>query len=305
MVRKRIRGTGNYKELVIAANRQAESIPAEPPSNAAELRTRVLEFVSLARVHKEMALSHVRAILPFDSAAERILEYLRLFVGKPVEGEELEIVSGISEYARRVREWRVEFGFPILHSKNTYTLERTEPDASKAELWKTLNNIRRTGAGGTERMRLLFLALPVGTVVKTSQLRYVIQGGDMRRVRELRTELGYRIMTQKTGMPTLKKDEYVLVDKEPVAEHDRKIEKKTMIAVLQRDGQRCRKCGWRPDQRVPGDPRQYIEFHHMTWHVEGGENDIDNLVTLCNVDHKEVHKLKLDKTPLEKWLEDK
>jgi hypothetical protein len=304
MVRKRIRGTGDYQQLATAGKTQLEAIPSKLPSSASELRARVLEFVSISRVHKEMALFHVRAVLPYNSAAERILEYLRLFVGKPVQGEELEIVSGISEYARRVREWRVEFGFPIVHSKNTYTLERAEPDASKAELWRTLNRIRRTEAGGTERMRLLFLALPVGTIVKTSQLKYVIEDGDMRRVRELRTELGYRIMTQKTGMPNLKKDEYVLVDREPVAEHDRKIEKKTMIAVLERDRQRCRKCGWRPDQRIAGDPRQYVEFHHMTWHMEGGANDAENLITLCNVDHKEVHRLKLDKKQLEKWLKE-
>jgi hypothetical protein len=302
VARKRIQGTGIPGPIAESARTLLAKVPETLPSSPQELRDRVLHFVSLSRPIKELAVIHVRAVLNYDSASERILQYLRMFLGTPIEGEELEIVSGISEYARRIREWRVEFGWPIKHNGSTYILEKDEPDGAKATLWRTLNEIRRTDAGGRERMRLLFLALPVGTVVTTAQLRYVTEGKDMRRVRELRTQLGFRIMTKKTGMPKLKNDEYVLVDKEPVAEHDRDIENKTMIEVLIRDGQRCRKCGWHPNDRITGDPRQYIEFHHATWHVQGGANDADNLITLCNVHHREVHNLKLNAGDLNAWL---
>jgi len=70
----------------------------------------VRALVEMSHDSKELALFHVKPLLAFDSAAERILAYLQMFLGQEIEGEELEVVSGISEYARRVREWRVEFG---------------------------------------------------------------------------------------------------------------------------------------------------------------------------------------------------
>ena len=81
------------------------------------------DFIPLTHDVKELALFHVQPVLPFDSGAERILAYMRLFVGQEIEGEELGVVSGISEYARRVREWRVEFGWPITHKGSRYILE--------------------------------------------------------------------------------------------------------------------------------------------------------------------------------------
>ncbi len=151
-------------------------------------------------------------------------------------------------------------------------------------------------------MLALFLALPIGQVVSTAQLRYVTDNKDMRRVRELRTEYGWRIMTRNTGLPTLKADQYVLVDHEPMEAHDRHIDTDTVIEVLQRDKNRCQKCGWHPSERVSGDPRQYIELHHIDWHSEGGANKTINLATLCNVHHRKVHTLKLDADAFRQWL---
>jgi hypothetical protein len=274
-----------------------------PPKTAEELRERVCTFVEMSRDTKELALVHVKALLPFESASERILGYLRMFEGKEVEGEELEVVSGISEYARRVREWRVEFGWPIRHVGSRYVLDRDEPDAAKAELWRTLNTIKRSDAGARDKMLALFRALPIGLPVSTLQLRYVAENKDMRRVRELRTEFGWRIMTRKTGMPQLRPDQYVLADPDPMEAHDRHIDTDTVIKVLERDKNRCLKCGWHPDQRVAGDPRQYIELHHIDWHSEGGANEPENLATLCNVHHRKVHTLKLDPDAFRQWLQ--
>jgi hypothetical protein len=223
-------------------------------------------------------------------------------VSQEIEGEELEVVSGISEYARRVREWRVEFGWPITHNGSRYILERDEPDDTKAELWRTLNTIRRSGSSARDNMLALFKALPVGQPISTAQLRYVADNKDMRRVRELRTEFGWRIMTRNTGMPQLRADQYVLVDPTPMEPHDRQINPETVVRVLQRDKNRCQKCKWHPNERVTGDPRQYIELHHINWHSEGGANELDNLATLCNVDHRTVHTLKLNPEGFRQWL---
>jgi hypothetical protein len=300
--KKRIKLRRPKDEITQSANRRLVSLDIAPPKSPEELRERVCTFVELAHDSKELALFHVKNLLPFDSGAERILAYLRMFVTKEIEGEELEVVSGISEYARRVREWRVEFGWPIKHIGSRYILERDEPDGVKAELWRTLNTIRRSDASARDKMLALFRALPIGQPVSTAQLRYVTDNKDMRRVRELRTEHGWRIMTRNTGMPNLKPDQYVLVDPEPMEPHDRHIDTEIVVEVLQRDKNQCRKCGWHPDQRVTGDPRQYIELHHINWHSEGGANEPDNLATLCNVHHRKVHTLKLDADAFKQWL---
>jgi hypothetical protein len=258
--------------------------------------------VSLAHDTKELALFYVKPLLPFDSGSERILNYLLMFLGQEIEGEELEVVSGISEYARRVREWRVEFGWPITYKRGSYVLEREQPDGEKAELWRTANTIKRSDVAARDKMLALFRALPIGTIVTTAQLRYVTDNKDMRRVRELRKQLGWKVMTRQTGMPQLKSGQYVLVDPLPLEPHDRQIDPKVIVKVLQRDKTRCQKCGWHPSERVPGDPRQYLEIHHITWHSEGGENKLENLATLCNLDHKTVHTLKLNPDRFRDWV---
>ncbi len=40
---------------------------------------------------------------------------------------------------------------------------------------------------------------------------------------------------------------------------------------------------------APGDPRKILELHHKKMHVEKGKNTADNLITLCNVHHDEIH----------------
>lgn len=58
-------------------------------------------------------------------ARRRILLYLIANVGTPVHANELEVVGGISEYARRVRELRTEEGYAVS------TLYTGRPDLAK------------------------------------------------------------------------------------------------------------------------------------------------------------------------------
>ncbi|MCI5137222.1 MAG: hypothetical protein D3922_02130 [Candidatus Electrothrix sp. AR1] len=44
------------------------------------------------------------------SARERILHYFLKYQGVIISGDELLVVSGIQEYARRIRELRIQFG---------------------------------------------------------------------------------------------------------------------------------------------------------------------------------------------------
>jgi len=48
------------------------------------------------------------------AARDRILQYLLKYPATVVQGEELMVVAGIGEWARRVRELRVEHGWSIL-----------------------------------------------------------------------------------------------------------------------------------------------------------------------------------------------
>lgn len=51
-------------------------------------------------------------------------------------------------------------------------------------------------------------------------------------------------------------------------------------AVLQRDGWKCRSCR----------SRSTLHCHHIVFRSHGGEDTMDNLITLCSSCHDGVHK---------------
>ena len=77
-------------------------------------------------------------------------------------------------------------------------------------------------------------------------------------------------------------------------EHDRKISDAVRVKVLERDNFACRCCGWRRENAHKDDPRRLLELHHIEEHVHGGSNEAENLLTLCNVHHDDVHAGRLD-----------
>ena len=306
MGRKQVRLKRSKDEILEAIRSKLALLDKTPATSHEELRTRLRVIISLDHDSRELALFHMSELLPQRAAIDRILAYMVEHVGVEIDGEEIEWVAAISEFRRRTGQLRVEHGWPIVCEKksNTYLLEKAEPNSEQAGLWRTMNAIRRSGGGARDRMLALFRAFP-GRVITTEQLRYVAHGKDMRRVRELRGQLGWKIMTRKTGRPDLGADEYILVDPEPMEEHDRKINDETVSKVLKRDRHRCQKtgCAWHPDDRVEGDPKQYIELHHVVWHSRDGTNVPDNLVTICNVHHKAVHNLRLtNEADFSNWL---
>ncbi len=83
---------------------------------------------------------------PGQGAKARILAYLQQHVGEDVRGEDLAAMSGIQEWARRVRELRLRDGYDIVETGNsTYRLERLEPDAARAERRLRGNSSRPMG----------------------------------------------------------------------------------------------------------------------------------------------------------------
>lgn len=291
----------------------------EPAATTGTSRDEVLALVEINRQLRKLGAKAV----PEPSAKARILRYLRDNAGSVVNGDEIMVVAGISEYARRVRELRVQDGWPILSGitagdmrsgtedelplwnampsrPDEYLLVEDRQDADAARRWKLANDIRRSD-GGVQAKLLRFFRENVGHPITSEELRYV--SGDTsewaRRTRELRTEEGWPIVTKFTGDPTLSMGVYVLARDEQSPAHDRHIPEITRREVMKRDGWGCRwlGCGWTIEDNHK-DPR-FLEAHHLVQHAHGGSNEAENLVTLCNLHHDEVHRSgKLELTPL-------
>ena len=282
-----------------------------------DIRKKVLALIPAFKKLRDLG----SALIPqkfVASARERILAYFQLYPGKLISGDEILVVSGIQEYARRIRELRVEQGWKILSGNalralssdlfftqqsnissdldfrlatpNSYVLVDVNQDRDAAFRWNVAKTIRNSG--GSSRNRILnFFLQNVGKQVSGEELQYV--AGDntewARRVRELRTEHGWNISSKASGRPELPVGVYVLESDRQLPEHDRKISDSVRAAVLERDGFACHECGWKYSMRNPADRRTALELHHVNPHAQGGSNEVDNLVTLCNVCHDRKH----------------
>jgi len=216
---------------------------------------------------------------PGEGAQFVILAYLKGRIGEPVTGEALRELTGIQEWARRVRELRVEKGYDLIEVDGTYTLVSAKPDPNAAERWATANRIRRMPGSGEHRI-LEYLKARVGQVVTSAEINYVAKiRSAARRARELRDEHGYRVSTNKTR-PDLRPDQYLLETLEPLPASERRIKPTTRDAVFERDGFSCQRCG------AIAAPGVWLEVDHIREKAEGGsDDDLSNLQTLCNSCH--------------------
>jgi hypothetical protein len=282
-----------------------------PERNPLDIRREVLYLAEAFRDMRRLGRLRLVHVTLARGARPRILAYMRLFVGEVIEGRELHVVSGIQDFPRRVRELRVQQGYNISTGNSRedlkphqYVLESPDPDADAARKWKTANRIRRQGGSAQSRI-LALLKAHVGRVVTGQQLAYVAKENvrdASRRIRELRTDLGYRVVTRFSGRPDLPGQAYILESEDQLPSHDRHIPAKIHDEVLKRDQYQCRKCGWAVQERRPEERRQFLEVHHIEHYKSGGPNDPENLITLCNVDHDDVHKLKVTGKDFFTWL---
>jgi hypothetical protein len=289
-----------------------ESIPASPASSREEIRAEVRRLAEVFSRLRLLAKIRLKKITDARSARERALAYLKLFVGEVVDGRELQVVSAIQEFARRLRELRVEFGYNIITGNTNpdlrpdqYILLDINPSDEIATRWRIANKIRRSKVAGKNRL-LMLLKERVGKPVTGDELAYVSKTVKdwPRRTRELRTQHGWRLVTRQTGRKDLPNGVYLLESLQQLPEHDRKIESDVYDSVLERDQYECRKCGWKVDDYHPNARRQFLEVHHIEHHVTGGKNNKDNLLTLCNVHHDEAHAKKLVGSEFLKWVKE-
>jgi hypothetical protein len=284
----------------------------EAELRSGELRPKVLALIPIFQGLRDLGKSLILA--EYASAArDRILYYFRKYPRTVIKGDELLVVSGIQEYARRVRELRVQVGWTIASGvmmkemkedeseeipdefkamgPSDYVLLNTVQDREAAHRWHVANKIRRQSGSVRDKI-LRFLRENVGRGVTGEELRYV--AGDKtewaRRVRELRTEFGWPVATKSTGRPDLSVGVYVLEADRQSPEHDRNTPDEVRREVLRRDGYKCKQCKWSYDEWNPSDPR-HLELHHIEHHVKGGPNVEENLKTLCTVCHDKVHRI--------------
>lgn len=277
-----------------------------------DLRKKVIALIPAYYKLRDLGSS----LIPSTSAAsarDRLLHYFRKYPNQLIKGEELMVVAGISEWARRVRELRVEHGWNIVSgvtaremaeedeflvegvdaasmSPDHYVFAGKGQDREAAYRWNVANEIRKSKQGVRDKI-LAFLRKNVGQPITGEELRYVAKDRTewARRVRELRTELGWPVQTCNTGRPDLPIGVYMLEQDRQSPEHDRTIPDPVRRKVLQRDGYKCTACGWSHKQWNPSDPR-HLELHHIEHHARGGKNIEGNLSTLCTVCHDDVHK---------------
>lgn len=256
------------------------------------------------------------------SARDRLLQYMLRYPETVLDRTELAVVAGIEEWARRIRELRVQFGWkiltgvtikelaedspeemaglmevlsvdPSLLKTDQYVLLSAEQDRDAAFRWRTLNDLRKR-QGGVKSKIIDYLRLNVGRAVTGEELKYLAKDASewARRVRELRTEEGWPVVTRQTGRPDLPVGVYLLERDEQAKAHDRQIKDDVRVVVLTRDSFRCQfeDCGWSQAKAQPDDPRRNLELHHIQHHRHGGSNTADNLITLCNVHHDAVHR---------------
>jgi hypothetical protein len=172
-----------------------------------------------------------------------------------------------------------------------YLLLSAEEDRDAAYRWNLANQIRKERGIGVRDKILKFLRSNIDKEISGEELRYVAGNKTewARRVRELRTEYGWPVVTRTNGRPDLPVGIYVLEEDRQAPEHDRQIPDSIRRAVLVMDSYACKDCGWSQNRWNASDPR-HLEAHHITAHVAGGSNTADNLITLCNVCHDVRHR---------------
>lgn len=258
-----------------------------------------------------------------SSARDRILAYFRKYPLTLLHGDELMVVAGIGDYPRRIRELRVEHGWQILSGNalrtilddgefidglsrsevktDTYFLQSDRQDRDSAYRWNVANELRRSNLSVKDKI-LSYMLKNVGKNITGEELKYLAKDKSewARRVRELRTEDGWPVATRQSGIPSLPIGVYVLEENRQAEVHDRRIPDPIRVAVLERDRYSCRSCGWSYEVKNNGDKlRTLLELHHIEHHAHGGSNVVENLITLCNICHDDVHRGGISRVQLE------
>lgn len=158
--------------------------------------------------------------------------------------------------------------------------------------------------GARSKLREYFLA-NLGTVLDAEELRAI--SGNIsewaRRIRELRTEEGFQILTH-NDLSNLKPGQYLLNNPKPQPGFERNISKESRAFVLDRNGFTCQQCGAVAGELHPFDAtrKTRLQVGHVIDKSLGGSDDPSNLRALCSVCNEGSANLTLDRPSLHKLL---
>jgi hypothetical protein len=170
-----------------------------------DLRSKVIALVPAFQKLRDLGCSLVPGI-EASAAKDRVLAYLRHYPHIVINGDELMVVSGIAEWARRVRELRVQFGWAIYSGvtfrdmaeaaraaeddeeiaslesaigvdpsrvkPDQYVLMKEEQDRQSAHRWNVLNEVRRKKISVTDKI-IEYFRKNVGEQITGEELKYL------------------------------------------------------------------------------------------------------------------------------------
>jgi hypothetical protein len=137
---------------------------------------------------------------------------------------------------------------------------------------------------GSKKLILEFFLQNIGVVLTSRQIQQAGGGASewARRVRELRNEEGYQILSHK-DLADLKPNQYLMETSKRVPAFTRGISKETRAWVLERNGYTCQMCGL-----AAGDPDPFnasrtvrLTMGHILDKSKGGDDTPQNLRAIC------------------------
>jgi biotin operon repressor len=177
-------------------------------------------------------------------ARQRILRYLVAHRGEWVSNAELAAVSDIGEWARRIRELRVEQGYDIEEGGGKYRLVSETPDTERRDRYAMVSRLRESSEPALDRIRELFEQL-VGKPVTADELDRLARGrGGAETARQLRDRELLPIESRGDA-EDLKTGEHRLVsvrDVDRLHPSQRLFGEDLRRQVFTRDGYTCRTC---------------------------------------------------------------
>ncbi len=137
---------------------------------------------------------------------------------------------------------------------------------------------------GSKQLILEFFLQNIGKVLESKDIQKA-SGGAVewaRRVRELRNEDGYQILSHK-DRASLKPNQYLMETIERVPAFTRGISKETRAWVLERNGYTCQMCGVAAGDPDPlgGNRTVRLTIGHIIDKSKGGEDTPHNLRAVC------------------------
>lgn len=133
-------------------------------------------------------------------------------------------------------------------------------------------------SGSRAKLRSHFLG-NLGRVMDSEELRTIAATSEWaRRIRELRTEEGYQILTH-NDRDDLKPGQYLLLEPKPQPAFGRHLSKELRAFVLDRNGFTCQMCGAVAGETDPYDPARKTRLHigHIIDKSMGGPDEASNL----------------------------